>query len=97
MHRAPWPTVDELRTVAGADADPEVLTVAAEVLGEIRKAKSDAKKSMRVDVASVVVSDRPERLAAMAAASGDVRAAGRVAELTTSDGDQLGVHVVLAE
>ena len=46
---------------------------------------------------AVAVSDRPERLAAMAAASGDIRAAGRVAELTTSDGDQLRVDVVLAE
>jgi valyl-tRNA synthetase len=96
VHRSPWPNADELRTVAGADADPEVLAVASEVLGAIRRAKSDANKSMRADVASAAVSDRPERLAAMAAASSDIRAAGRVAELSTSAGDQLRVDVVLA-
>ena len=49
VHRAPWPTVDRARDRAD-DADQHVLTSRRRVLGEIRKAKSDAKKSMRVDV-----------------------------------------------
>ena len=83
-----------------ASADQHVLTVAARVLGEIRKAKSDAKKSMRVDVSSVVVTGGPEDLAALQAAIDDVKAAGRVAELSmveTAGGTPLTVDVTLAE
>ena len=58
-------------------------TVAAEVLGEVRKAKSEAQRSMRADVTRVVVRDTAERLAALAAALDDVREAGRVAEVET--------------
>jgi valyl-tRNA synthetase len=73
-----------------------VFDVAAAVLGEIRKAKTAAKASMRADVARVLVRDTAERLAALAAAEGDVREAGRVAELATEEGDGFSVEVVLA-
>ena len=65
---AAGPSAAELRTVAGADADPGSWPSPPRCSGAIRKAKSDAKQSMRADVASVVVSDRPDRLAAIAAA-----------------------------
>ncbi|MEO6629075.1 MAG: valine--tRNA ligase, partial [Aquihabitans sp.] len=85
VHRAPWPESSPLRMMAGdapgADGTPSTLTVAAEVLGRIRKAKSDAKVSMRADVATVTVTDTPDRLSALEAAAGDVRDAGSVAEL----------------
>jgi valyl-tRNA synthetase len=74
--------------------------VAAEVLGRIRKAKSDAKVSMRAEVATVTVTDAADRLAALEAAAGDVRDAGKVAELVTvtaADGSETTVEVVLAE
>ena len=64
------------------------------------QAKSDAKVSMRADVESVVVADTPVRLAALDAASTDVRDAGKVAELVTaavSDGQEPSVTVRLAE
>ena len=57
---------------------------------------SDARVSMRADVARVLVRDTADRLAALAAAEGDVREAGRVAELTTEEGDTFSVDVVLA-
>ena len=69
IHRAAWPDADESGTLAG-DGDPLVSEVAGEVLGEIRKAKTEAKVSMRAEVASVVVRDTPERLAALALAAG---------------------------
>ena len=103
MHRAPWPDADELRAAArlrGADvpdgADPGVFDVAAAVLGEIRKAKTAAKASMRADVARVVVRDAAKRLDALAAADRDVRDAGRVAELATEEAGAFSVEVVLA-
>ena len=91
---------------APTDLTVSPLLVASEVLGRIRKAKSDAKVSMRADVTSVVVTDTAARLAALASAASDVRDAGSAAELTTvtadgpdaGDGDGAGllVDVVLA-
>ena len=93
VHRAAWPQSD----AAAGEGSGAVYRVAAEVLGVIRKAKSDAKQSMRAEVARVVVTDTAERLHALAPAVNDVRAAGRVAELETRTGDALHVEVELAE
>ena len=72
------------RAASPGDGDPLVLDVAAEVLGEIRKAKSDAKRSMRAEVDSVVVRDTADRVAALLIAASDVRDAGKVADLSAS-------------
>jgi valyl-tRNA synthetase len=100
IHRSSWPTADGLRPAGAADvdgrADPAVLDVAGDVLGAVRKAKSEAKQSMASDVASVVVTDTPERLARLALAVDDVRGAGRIAELTTTEGETFSVAVTLA-
>ena len=96
VHRSRWPQADELRTPAGAGADPLVLDVASAVLGEVRKAKTVAHVSMRADVARVVVRDTPERLAALVAAAGDVGDAGRIAELVTEEAESMSVEVELA-
>jgi valyl-tRNA synthetase len=58
-----------------------VFEVAATVLGEIRKAKTAAKRSLRTDVERVVVRETPARAAALEAAADDVREAGRVQRL----------------
>ena len=97
VHRATWPTAEELRGPAGAGADPLVLEVASSVLGEVRKAKTVAQVSMRAEVARAVVGDTPERLGALAAAEGDVRDAGRIADLVTQEADQPSVTVELAQ
>jgi len=96
VHRAPWPAGGELRAVAGAGADPAVLTVAADVLGAIRRAKSDAKVSMRTDVASVTVTDTPARLALLGGGAADVMEAGKVREWTTRPADSFSVEVRLS-
>jgi valyl-tRNA synthetase len=82
IHRSAWPDADALRAMAG-DADPQVGTMAAHVLGEIRRAKTEAKRSLRTEVTQVVVSDTAERLAALDAARTDVIEAGRVLTLDT--------------
>jgi valyl-tRNA synthetase len=95
IHRSSWPGAAPLRTAAG-DADTLPLRVAADVLSEVRRAKSEAKRSMRTPVAEVVVTDTSERLAALEQVAGDLREAGVIAELDTSAGDALAVAVALA-
>jgi valyl-tRNA synthetase len=94
VHRSPWPDVDELPASA-RDGDAAVLDMASYVLGEVRRAKTVAKTSMRATVARLVVVDDPERLALLAEAEGDLREAGGVLELTTRPGPA-AVEVELA-
>lgn len=96
VHTAPWPDAGEIRAAAGADASPTALEVASEVLGQIRRAKTEARKSMRAPVRSVHVADTQERLAALALAAGDLSDAGLIEELTTELGEA-SVMVHLAD
>jgi valyl-tRNA synthetase len=103
IHRAAWPEATPLRLMVGdapgADGVPSPLLVATEVLGRIRKAKSDAKVSMRAEVETVTVTDTHDRIAALSLAAGDVRSAGSVLDLQLvglGDGGTESVEVVLA-
>ena len=82
IHTARWP---ETRAVIGAD--PDVLTVASAVLGAIRRAKTEAKQSMKAVVSRVCVTGRTADLARLRAAEGDVRDAGNVEVLELLEGD----------
>ena len=99
IHAAPWPTADELGSDSGrvGPQTDAVLEVSAEVLGLVRRAKTTAKRSMRAPVARLTVTDTPGRLAALAAAEGDLRDAGGVVELVTVVGEAPDVVVELAE
>ena len=74
IHRAAWPTADELPD--GADAG--VLPAAGQVLAGIRGAKSTAKVSQRTEVTAATASGPASVLDLAALALDDVRAAGRV-------------------
>jgi valyl-tRNA synthetase len=93
IHRSGWPEAASLRPAGG---DPSVLAVAGEVLGLVRKAKSEAQRSMRAEVESVVVTDTPDRLALLSQALDDVKAAGVITTLTTTEGQTFSVDVTLA-
>ena len=95
IHRAAWPDSAALRDAAG-DVDASVGAVAGAVLAAVRKAKSDAKVSMRADVASIVVRAPREQLDAFALVASDVLEAGKVAEHSTAEADELAVDVTLA-
>jgi len=83
VHRADWPTVEELPT----GGDPGVFAASAEVLGAIRRAKSDANRSMRAAVRLVEVSADRAFLTRVDAASDDLREAGSVTELRLDERD----------
>jgi valyl-tRNA synthetase len=95
VHRSPWPDATVVRDAA-ADGRPEVLAVGADTLTAIRKAKTEAKRSLRTEVDTVVVVGPEHHLSALADATDDVREAGRVAELRTEHGTDVSVTVTLA-
>ncbi|GGX68852.1 valine--tRNA ligase [Streptomyces minutiscleroticus] len=96
VHRAPWPDAAQLREQAGA-ADRSVLEVASEVIAAVRKAKSEAQVSMRTEVASARIIASPSVWERVALAAGDLRAAGRIAEVepAVAEGSELAVTVRL--
>jgi valyl-tRNA synthetase len=93
IHRSRWPDADALRTAAGDGAVPAVLAVASDVIGELRKAKSEAKRSMRTEVVAATVVDSEARLALLADVTADVRAAGGVVGELATRGDKDGFRV----
>jgi valyl-tRNA synthetase len=98
VHRAPWPTPPAGGDGSGSGAgygSGELLDLAGWALGQIRKAKSDAKTSMRAEVASAIVRQSVERLALLREAASDLAEAGVVADLSFAEGDP-SVEVVLA-
>ena len=96
IHRAPWPGSAELRRIA-ASGQAVVFEGAAGVLGEIRKAKTEAKKSLKAEVASVVVHGDAARLDAVRAALDDLTEAGNVSgEITLAESSNSSVEVTLA-
>ena len=96
VHRAPWPGTEDLEVAAG-DADPLVYEVGAWVLGEIRRTKALAKVSLKTEVEQVVVADVAERLVALAGAERDLREAGKVRALVTTEAADPSVQAVLQQ
>ncbi len=80
IHRASWPDAVAVRAAA-SNGDRLVAEVASEVLGAVRKAKSEARKSMRAPVDRVVVRDTGDRLDALRFALDDLREAGSIKNL----------------
>jgi valyl-tRNA synthetase len=75
IHRAPWPSPEELPTGSG---DALVLEATAAALAGVRGAKSVAKASMRTEVSRAVVRGSIDQLERIGRAQDDLRAAGRI-------------------
>ena len=73
-----------------------MLDVASEVLGEVRKAKTAAKVSLRAEVQRALVRDTAERLAALRRGEGDLRTAANIASLETAEAEGLAVETEMA-
>jgi len=92
IHTASWP---EPLAIEG---DPAVLSVASAALIGIRRAKTEAKASQKTPVSSATIAAPPAKADALRAAADDLRAVGRIAELTVVEGDELAVTAIeLAE
>ncbi|MGW5742313.1 valine--tRNA ligase [Amycolatopsis sp. NPDC003861] len=81
VHRAAWPAATP------SDGDPELLALASQVIAAVRRAKTDAKVSMRAAVETLTVTGPAELLARFADVQSDIRVAGAVAGITTREGD----------
>jgi valyl-tRNA synthetase len=93
IHLAPWPAPP----AAGAPGDPLVLETSGQALAAVRRAKTQASRSMRAPVARLLVVDAHERIEALRAAADDLRSAGVVDDLRLETGGEPGVEVTLAE
>jgi valyl-tRNA synthetase len=97
IHTSAWPTVTELAGADTADGPGPVLEVTAAVLGQIRREKTTAKRSMRSEVAVLTVADSAARIAALHLAEDDLKDAGGVLSLQTVVADEPSITVVLAD
>jgi len=87
IHRAAWPTLD-------AEPPRGLLLAASAALIGIRRAKTDAKASQKTEVLSATLAGP----ALIAEAVEDLRAVGRIGELTLIEADEISVtNIVLAE
>lgn len=89
IHTAAWP--EALSPVAGPVEVPGVLSAASAALIGIRRAKTEAKASQKTPVSRAVIAAPADALDALRAASGDLRAVGRIDELEIVPGDELAV------
>ena len=76
VHRSSWPQVTELG--AAAATDPAAVDAVAAALVGIRGAKSQAKVSMRAELARVEIRGPESRVRAAELAAADLRAAGKI-------------------
>ncbi len=92
VHLSAWPTPPVSETPTG------LLAATSAALIGIRRAKTDAKASQKADVRSATLSAPAAQLELLRAATGDLCAVGRIADLTLAEGDEISVgDVTLAE
>ncbi len=88
VHAAAWPTS------SGATGDPAVLDAASQALIGVRRAKTEAKASQRTPVASATIEAPAEQLSQLRLAVADLKAVGRISELTLTEGPELAVTAI---
>ncbi|RUQ97513.1 valine--tRNA ligase [Labedella endophytica] len=89
VHVAAWPTPDELAVAAGGE--PELLALASLALTSIRRAKTDAKASQKTPVTSAEIAAPAESAERLRAVADDLKAVGRIADLSIVEGGELAV------
>jgi valyl-tRNA synthetase len=102
VHGASWPDGSELAEERNHDLgecqrEDMALDVTADVLREVHKAKSEARRSMRAPVRRLIVHDSAERLRALELGSGDLRQAGSIEALEPVVADEFAVEVELED
>jgi valyl-tRNA synthetase len=91
VHRAPWPSG------LGVPGDPAQLDDASWVLGEVRRAKTEGKRSMRAAVERATVTVAPATLARLRATEADLREALSIDTLTLIQADASAAPTISVE
>jgi valyl-tRNA synthetase len=93
IHRAPWPTREELLsrlagdTHSAREADERAYQWATDVLFEVRRHRSEAKQPLRVWISAVTIRAEQATIDLMPIVEADLRAALRVRGFETSVGE----------
>jgi valyl-tRNA synthetase len=95
VHRAPWPTVDDL--AARGEAGVELLELSSLALTGIRRGKTDAKVSQKAPVVSAVIAAPAAPIVLLESVASDLRAVGRIATLTFVEAEQFEVVAIVLE
>jgi valyl-tRNA synthetase len=88
VHRQSWPTRDELPS----GGDPTLLSSVGAALAGVRKVKSEAKVGMRAEVRTMTLVAPAASVAHVQAAESDLRASGRISEMTYAEGETVEVR-----
>ena len=97
IHRASWPVVEEL--TAGIDAgNIGLLELASIAVGGVRKAKSDAKASMKAAVESATIEAPAAVLTSLRLLESDLKSVGKIQSLTYAEGAEVAMtQIILSE
>ena len=94
VHRAAWPSSADVAGVAATDPDAATtLKTAFDVLAEIRRAKSEAKRPLKAPIVRASIRDTQERLDRLKPALADLRAAAFVDDVVLDPSDSFSVVV----
>jgi valyl-tRNA synthetase len=98
VHRAPWPAASDLAALAPPDAEASAaLAVVTDVLGEVRRLKSEAKRPLKVEITRALVRDTPERLAHLGLGRIDLCAAANISSLVIEAAAAFSIELEFAE
>ncbi|MCA1651884.1 MAG: valine--tRNA ligase, partial [Acidobacteria bacterium] len=98
IHTAPWPTDGELLSAIGGEDERGLtaLLLAAQVLGEIRRKKSEEQRALKTPVTRLVVRAPARSLELLPDVELDLRSAGLIGTIETVEADALSADVELA-
>ncbi|PMR57857.1 valine--tRNA ligase [Verrucosispora sp. ts21] len=81
VHRSPWPTTYEVSRAIQGEGDPALLRLASDALGQVRRAKSERKLSMKAEVPLAEALGPAALLDQLTLIVDDLRAAGHIGKL----------------
>jgi valyl-tRNA synthetase len=98
VHTSAWPEESEILAIAGGadERGMQSLQMAAQVLGDIRKKKSEGQRALKTPVARIVIRAPEDRLELLPGVEQDLRAAGQIQQIDTIVAEALQVDVELA-
>jgi valyl-tRNA synthetase len=95
VHTAAWPDPEVLAAAAGSDPDPNILAVAGNALTEIRRPKTEAKRSLKTRITSATLTVSPADRGRLEAAMPDLVDSGNIDDYEICEGSGLSVTAEL--